>query len=42
VQKRIKHALKKIAELAPDLAARLNATVRTGTYCEYRPSGFPV
>jgi hypothetical protein len=37
VQRRVRDAIKKIAEHAPRLGATLDATVRTGTYCSYRP-----
>jgi hypothetical protein len=38
VQRRIKHALVRIAEQAPELAAHLDAAIRTGTFCVYRPA----
>jgi hypothetical protein len=37
VQRRIKSALERITEVSPELAAFLETTVKTGTYCEYRP-----
>jgi hypothetical protein len=37
VQRRIKSALDKIEEASPALRAFLESTIRTGTYCEYRP-----
>lgn len=37
VQRRIKNAIERIAEHAPELAALLGRTIRTGNFCEYRP-----
>ena len=37
VQRRIKNAIERIAEHAPELAALLSRTIRTGNFCEYRP-----
>jgi tetratricopeptide (TPR) repeat protein len=37
VQRRIKSALERIEEVSPELASFLENTVKTGTYCEYRP-----
>jgi hypothetical protein len=37
VQRRIRDAIKKIAEQAPRLGSYLDAAVKTGTYCSYRP-----
>jgi len=37
VQRRIKNAIDRIADHAPALAAELAQTVRTGTFCEFRP-----
>lgn len=37
VQRRIKSAIERVAEASPQLAALLEKTVKTGTYCEYRP-----
>jgi tetratricopeptide (TPR) repeat protein len=37
VQRRIKNALVRIGEAAPDLAPRLARAVRTGNFCVYRP-----
>ncbi len=37
VQRRIKDALKRIAERDPALGKHLEASVRTGTFCSYRP-----
>jgi hypothetical protein len=37
VQRRIKNAIERISEHAPELAALLGRTVRTGNFCEYRP-----
>lgn len=39
VQRRIRDAIKKIGEHAPELAAHLNWAVRTGTFCAYDPAG---
>jgi tetratricopeptide (TPR) repeat protein len=37
VQRRIRGAIKKIAESMPALGAYLDRTVRTGTFCSYQP-----
>ena len=37
VQRRIKNAIERIGEHAPELAALLSRTIRTGNFCEYRP-----
>jgi tetratricopeptide (TPR) repeat protein len=37
VQRRLKDAIRRIAENDPALGSYLDATVRTGTYCLYRP-----
>lgn len=37
VQRRIKSTLERVAEASPQLAAMLEKTIKTGTYCEYRP-----
>ncbi len=37
VQRRIRDAIKKIGEQAPRLGSYLDAAVKTGTYCSYRP-----
>ncbi|MDB4980492.1 MAG: regulatory protein LuxR, partial [Myxococcales bacterium] len=37
VQRRIKNALVRIGEAAPDLAPELTRAVRTGNFCVYRP-----
>jgi hypothetical protein len=37
VQRRIKNAIERIGEHAPDLAALLARAIRTGNFCEYRP-----
>ena len=37
VQRRIKNAIERIGEHAPELAALLARTIRTGNFCEYRP-----
>lgn len=39
VQRRVREAIKKIAEHEPDLGRHLDWTVRTGTYCAYEPLG---
>lgn len=36
-QRRLRDAVRKIAELDADLGAHLTAAVRTGTFCAYRP-----
>ncbi len=38
VQRRLKDALERIAEASPELGAWLSRSVRTGTYCSFRPS----
>jgi tetratricopeptide (TPR) repeat protein len=37
VRKRLRHAIQAIAEVHPELGRHLDATVRTGIFCEYRP-----
>ncbi len=37
VQRRIKNALVRITDMAPDLGSALARSVRTGNFCEYRP-----
>lgn len=37
VQRRIKDAISRIAELDPDLGRYLSSTVKTGTYCSFTP-----
>jgi hypothetical protein len=37
VQRRIKNALGRIEAHAPDLAAHLTRTIKTGNFCAYRP-----
>jgi hypothetical protein len=37
VQRRLKDAIRRIAEHDPDLGRYLDATIRTGTYCSYQP-----
>jgi hypothetical protein len=37
VQRRLSDAVKRIAELQPELGRHLGAAVRTGTYCSYTP-----
>ncbi len=39
VQRRVREAIKKIADVAPDLGRHLDWTVRTGTFCAYEPDG---
>ncbi|HEY3666148.1 MAG TPA: BREX system ATP-binding domain-containing protein [Polyangiaceae bacterium] len=39
VQRRVREAIKKIAELDAELGRHLDWTVRTGTFCAYEPSG---
>jgi tetratricopeptide (TPR) repeat protein len=39
VQRRMREAIKKIAELDPELGRHLDWTVRTGTFCAYEPAG---
>ena len=37
VQRRIKDAIRRIGEHAPEIARYLDATIRTGTYCSFEP-----
>ena len=37
VTRTLRHALDQIVEVAPDVGAHLLASIRTGTYCSYRP-----
>jgi hypothetical protein len=37
VQRRLKDALERIAELSPELGRYLEACVKTGTYCSFTP-----
>lgn len=37
VRKRLRHAISAIAGVHPELGRHLDATIRTGTFCEYRP-----
>ncbi|MFO7562651.1 MAG: AAA family ATPase [Enhygromyxa sp.] len=37
VRKRLRHAIRAITEVHPELGRHLDATIRTGTFCEYRP-----
>ena len=39
VQRRIRDAIRKIAEQNPELARHLDWTVRTGAFCAYEPLG---
>jgi hypothetical protein len=39
VQRRIKNALQRLGEAAPELAPVLARTVRTGNFCVFRPDG---
>jgi hypothetical protein len=39
VQKRLRSAIRRIEERAPQLGRYLSQTVRTGTFCVYRPAG---
>lgn len=39
VTRAIRSAIARIAEVHPDAAAHLEASVRTGTYCSYHPDG---
>jgi tetratricopeptide (TPR) repeat protein len=39
VQRRVREAIKKIAEEDPHLGRHLDWTIRTGTYCAYEPEG---
>ena len=36
---RIRDAVRKLAAVLPELAAHLDRTLVTGTYCRYRPDG---
>ncbi|HVY40266.1 MAG TPA: hypothetical protein VHM31_20140, partial [Polyangia bacterium] len=37
VTRRIRELIRRVAEQSPDLGRHLEATVKTGTYCSYRP-----
>jgi tetratricopeptide (TPR) repeat protein len=39
VQRRVREAIKKIADHEPELGRHLDWTIRTGTYCAYEPMG---
>jgi hypothetical protein len=39
VQRRIREAIKKVADHDPGLGRHLDWTVRTGTFCSYEPEG---
>jgi hypothetical protein len=39
VQRRVREAIKKIADHEPELGRHLDWAIRTGTYCAYEPSG---
>jgi hypothetical protein len=39
VQRRVREAIRKIAEHEPELARHLDWAIRTGTYCAYEPLG---
>jgi hypothetical protein len=39
VQRRVREAIRKIAEQDPELGQHLDWTVRTGTFCAYEPDG---
>jgi hypothetical protein len=39
VQRRVREAIKKIADQDADLGRHLDWTVRTGTFCQYEPRG---
>jgi hypothetical protein len=39
VQRRVREAIRKIAEQDPELCQHLDWTVRTGTFCAYEPDG---
>jgi hypothetical protein len=39
VQRRVREAIKKIAEHEPELGRHLDWAVRTGTFCAYEPGG---
>jgi hypothetical protein len=38
VQRRVRDAIRRIGEHAPELAEHLDHAVRTGTFCAYRPA----
>ena len=38
VTRTLRHALDQIADVAPDVGAHLLGSIRTGTYCSYRPA----
>ena len=37
VQRRLKEVMTRTARAAPTLARRLESSIKTGTYCSYRP-----
>jgi hypothetical protein len=37
VQRRLRDALRRIAELNPEIGRHLEDSVRTGTFCQYSP-----
>jgi hypothetical protein len=37
VQRRIRNALDRLAEHAPELSRKLEAAIKTGTFCVFRP-----
>ena len=37
VQRRLKEVMTRTARTAPTLARRLESSIKTGTYCSYRP-----
>jgi hypothetical protein len=39
VQRRVREAIKKVAEHEPELGRHLDWTIRTGTFCAYEPLG---
>ena len=39
VQRRVREAIKKIAQHEPDLGRHLDWAIRTGTFCAYEPMG---
>jgi hypothetical protein len=39
VQRRVREAIKKIAEHEPELGRHLDWAIRTGTFCAYEPKG---
>lgn len=41
VQRRVKDAIRRIGEQSPELGEYLGWTIRTGTFCSYRPPGLP-